>query len=111
MQGKPTINAEHWRKPQADDKQESEKARSLLVSFGTYPTGSLEGEQHENGNANYRLMLHDIVDNLAPEDLRTLYDMARVLALHPDTEEWMNVSQRVSDRILEKHGYGHLAGV
>ena len=76
---------DYWRDPFPWTAETAKKCRTYLVALHFYPTGMIsrdpgfEGEEQNN-----RKHLHTLVDELGREDLRALYDTAKVMAAFPD---------------------------
>ena len=79
------IREKMWQRLFPWDQKQASQARKALVKLNLYPTQKISAEAAFDGEeANYRAALHEIVDTLTREDLRAVYQLARLLALTPE---------------------------
>jgi hypothetical protein len=83
--GNEWAQKQDWRQPYPDESGKAQAIRQTLVNLELYPTGWIDKDQDLSWEEiNNRAALHVIVNELPREELRAVFDLARLLLLEKD---------------------------
>jgi len=90
-----TMRALNWREPQGGDGALAWFARTAFASAFLYPPHPYSSPEFDALAASQRMMLPQVIEDLERADLYVIFELARVLALHPPTEATFEQARQV----------------